>query len=317
VSTVREGYPERAAYPRPGAPVQAATLLSVSAVFHYLGPAFAVLLFSRIDVYGVALLRIAGAAVVFAVWRRPWRLLHRLTAGQRALVVAMGAVLAGMNTVFYLAIARLPLATVGAVEFLGVVVLAAAGARTGRNALAVGLAAAGVLILTDVRLAGDLAGFAFAFVNCGLFMLYVTLGHRLANTDVSGGTRWSGTDQLGLAMMVAAVVAAPAGIGGALPAARHPAWLLAGIGVGVCSSVIPYVADQFAMARLRHATFALMLSVLPASATVVGLVVLAQLPTVADLAGVALVIAAIATHRQPTANREERRCSTPDWARPG
>jgi inner membrane transporter RhtA len=313
VSTAREAIAERTPHPRPSLPVRVAALLSVSAVFHYLGPAFAVLLFSRIDVYGVAWLRIASAAVVFAVWRRPWRLLHRLTAGQRGLVVALGAVLAGMNTVFYLAIARLPLSTVGAIEFLGVVVLAAAGVRSRRNALAVGLAATGVFILTDVRLAGELAGFGFAFVDCGLFMLYVALGHRLANADVARGSKWSGTDQLGLAMMVAAVAAAPAGISGALPAARHPAWLLAGIGVGVCSSVIPYVTDQFAMARLRHATFALALSVLPASATVVGLVVLAQLPSVVDLAGIALVVAAIATHQQPV-RREEKTCSTPDWA---
>jgi inner membrane transporter RhtA len=129
-------------------------------------------------------------------------------------------------------------------------------------------------------------------------MLYVTLGHRLANADVAGGTRWSGIDQLGLAMMVATVVAAPAGLGSALPAVTHPAWLLAGIGVGLCSSVIPYVTDQLAMARLRHSTFALTLSVLPASATLVGLIVLAQLPTAADLAGIALVVAAIAIHQQ-------------------
>jgi inner membrane transporter RhtA len=313
VSTTRDSIAERAPRTRRSPQVPVVALLAVSAVFHYLGPAFAVLLFARIDVYGVAWLRIAGAAVVFAIWRRPWRLVHRLTAGQRGLLVALGAVLAGMNTVFYLAIARLPLATVGAIEFLGVIVLAAAGVRNRRNALAVGIAAGGVFVLTDVRLAGAAAGFIFAFVNCGLFMLYVTLGHRVANADVSGGTRWSGIDQLGLATIFATVVAAPFGTRAALPAASHPAWLLAGIGVGVCSSVIPYVTDQLAMARLRHSTFALTLSVLPASATVVGLVVLAQLPTAADLAGVALVVAAIAIHQQP-APREEKPCSTPDWA---
>jgi inner membrane transporter RhtA len=205
-----------------------------------------------------------------------------------------------MNTVFYLAIARLPLSTVGAIEFLGVVVLAAAGVRNLRNALAVGLATTGVFVLTDLRLAGEKAAFAFAFANCVLFMLYVTLGHRLANADVVGGTRWSGIDQLGLAMMIATIVAAPTGVGGALPAMTHPTWLLAAIGVGVCSSVVPYVTDQLAMARLRPSTFALALSVLPASATVVGLVVLAQLPTMADLVGIALVVAAIAIHQQPS-----------------
>jgi inner membrane transporter RhtA len=260
--------------------------LSVSAVFHYLGPAIAVLLFSRIDVVGVAWLRIASAAVVFAVWRRPWRL------AARPAVLMLGLVLAAMNTVFYLALARLPLATVGAIEFLGVVILAAAGARTVRNVLAMIFAVSGVVVLTDLRLAGGTLGFVLAFTNCALFMLYVTLGHRIASTD--GG----GVDQLGAAMLVAAVVATPIGVVAAAPAFVHPGWLLAGIAVGLSSSVIPYVTDQLAMARLRRSTFALMLCVLPAWATVIGAVVLAQIPTARDLAGIALVIAGVAVHQQ-------------------
>src|SRR5215218_1180719 len=82
----------------------------VSAVFHYLGPAFAVLLFVRVDVLGVAWLRIAAAALVFAVWRRPWHVLRHRT------VLAWGGVLALMNCCFYTAIDRLPLATVAAIE---------------------------------------------------------------------------------------------------------------------------------------------------------------------------------------------------------
>jgi inner membrane transporter RhtA len=261
--------------------VRAPALLVVSAVFHYLGPAFAVLLFARVDVVGVAWLRIAGAAVVFAVWRRRWRLSPS--------VVALGVVLAAMNTVFYLAIARLPLATVGAVEFLGVIVLAAAGVRTIRNAGATVLAVAGVFALTDVRLGGAPLGFALAFVNCGLFMLYIALGHRIA--------RDGGVDGLGTAMAVAAVVATPVGVVAAAPAFTHPVLLLAGLGVGICSSVIPYVLDQRVMALVRRSTFALLLSILPAAATVIGFVVLAQRPTVADLAGITLVVAAVALHQ--------------------
>ena len=102
----------------------------VSAVFHYLGPALAVLLFAHVAALGVMWLRIAGAAVVFAVWRRPWRLAGRLDRRQRTTLLSLGIVLAGMNAMFYLAIARLPLATVGATEFLGTVVLAAFGARS-------------------------------------------------------------------------------------------------------------------------------------------------------------------------------------------
>src|SRR5213080_2945091 len=108
----------------------------VSAVFHYLGPSLAVLLFARVSVLGVAWLRIMTAAVVFAAWRRPWRLAGRLSPRQRWVLVALGAVLAAMNCLFYLAVDRLPLSTVGAIEFLGIVILAAAGVRTPRNALA-------------------------------------------------------------------------------------------------------------------------------------------------------------------------------------
>src|SRR5213075_1768858 len=84
-----------------------------SAIFHYLGPAFAVLLFARVDVLGVAWLRIVSAAVVFAVWRRPWRIFGRLDRSGRMVLVALGCVLAAMNSLFYLAIDRLPLSTVG------------------------------------------------------------------------------------------------------------------------------------------------------------------------------------------------------------
>jgi inner membrane transporter RhtA len=260
--------------------------LSVSAVFHYLGPAIAVLLFSRVDVWGVAWLRIASAAVVFAAWQRPWR------AAMRPAVILLGVVLAAMNTVFYLAIARLPLATVGAIEFLGVVTLAAAGARTVRNLLALVLAVGGVVVLTDLSLAGSTLGFVLAFANCALFMLYITFGHRIATTGPGG------VHQLGAAMLVAALVATPFGIAAAAPAFAHPVWLLIGCAVGISSSVIPYVTDQLAMARLRRSTFALMLCVLPAWATVIGAVVLGQIPTARDLAGIALVITGVAVHRQ-------------------
>src|SRR5919204_339783 len=134
-----------------------------SAVFHYLGPAFAVLLFARVDVLGVAWLRIAAAGLVFALWRRPWRTLAQLDRAGRTLLLSWGALLAVMNCSFYLAIDRLPLATVAAIEFLPVVALAALGARTPRNLLALSIAVPGVYLLTDVRLAGEPLGVAFAF----------------------------------------------------------------------------------------------------------------------------------------------------------
>lgn len=264
----------------------------VSAVFHYLGPAFAVLLFAHVEPLGVAWLRIATAAAVFAAWRRPWRYYRGLHAGARGNVLMLGSVLALMNVCFYLAIHRLPLGTVGAIEFLGPIGLAALGIRSKRNLAALALAVAGVYVLTDVRLAGQPLGFVFAFANCAFFVLYIILGHRIA---ADGGA--AGVDRLGFAMLVAMVVAFPIGIREALPAFLSPLLLAAGIGVGISSSVIPYVCDQLAMARLPRATFALLLSLLPAMASLIGAVVLHQLPTAAEVGAIALVIGGVLLHR--------------------
>jgi inner membrane transporter RhtA len=285
----------------------------VSAVFHYLGPSLAVLLFARVDVLGVAWLRVLTAAVVFVAWRRPWRLFARLTPAQRRVMLALGVVLAVMNTVFYLAVDRLPLSTVSSIEFLGTIILAAVGARTWRNLAALAVTVAGVAVLTEVSVAGHPLGFVFAFANCAGFMLYVVLAHRVANTTVDatpggqhleppagghpdGRVPMAGIDQLGAAMLVAAVVITPIGASRAGGAFADPLLLLAGAGVGICSSVIPYVTDQLAMARLPRATYALMLALLPAAATVMGLIVLRQVPTAQDVAGIGLVIAGIAIH---------------------
>jgi inner membrane transporter RhtA len=266
----------------------------VSAIFHYLGPAFAVLLFARVDVLGVAWLRIASAAVIFALWRRPWR--HVRGAGR--LLLAWGTVLAAMNTTFYLAIDRLPLGTVAAIEFVPVIVLAALGTRTPRNMGALALAIPGVYLLTDVALEGDPLGVAFAFVNAGLFAAYIVVSHRAAQNGTIPGI-----DLLGMAMLIAAVVATPIGVWGAAPAFLDPLALAAGIGVGVSSSVIPYVTDQLAMARMSRSTYALMVALLPATATVIGIVVLAQVPTWVEVTGVALVIAGVAVHRERPGDR--------------
>ncbi len=278
----------------------------VSAVFHYLGPSLAVLLFARIDVLGAAWLRIATAAAVFAVWRRPWRLVGAMHRRELVVLVQLGAVLAAMNSVFYLAVDRLPLSTVGAIEFLGTVVLAAVGAMNRRNAVALALTVVGVATITDIRLAGSPLGFAFAFANCALFVVYVVLGHRIANPHAGSGARrpaLRGVDLLGASMLVAAVVVSPVGLAGAVPAFTRPELLLAAVGVGVCSSVVPYVTDQLAMARMPRATFALMLALLPMFATIMGAIVLRQIPTPQDLLGVALVVAGVALHQSPAPPR--------------
>jgi len=267
------------------------TFFVVSAIFHYLGPAFAVLLFSRVDVLGVAWLRIASAAAIFALWRRPWRSFAALDRQGKLVLMWWGIDFALMNSTFYIAIDRLPLGTVAAIEFLPVIALAAVGTRSLRNLMALALAVAGVYLLTDVRLAGEPIGFLFAFANAGLFALYIVLGHRVAGRGAA-----SGIDGLAAAMLIAMVAATPIGAWAAVPALGDPVALLAGVGVGITSSVIPYVTDQLAMARIKRATYALLVALLPATATVVGIIVLAQIPSWIEVAGVTLVIGAVAIH---------------------
>jgi inner membrane transporter RhtA len=269
----------------------------VSASFHYLGPAFAVLLFARVEVLGVAWLRIATAAIIFACWRHPWRLFLHSTWRQRGLFFALGTVLAVMNATFYLAISHLPLGTVGAIEFVGQILVAAIGVRSRRNWLAFGLAVAGGGLLSNVHPGGELTGLVFALANCVFFMLYIVLGHRIARDGDSAGI-----DRLAASMALAFLVISPIGFREAMPAFTNVQLLLAGIGVGICSSVIPYVTDQLTMARLPRASFALMLCLLPAMAVVIGALILGQIPREVELAGVLLIMGGVVIHQPANDN---------------
>ena len=271
---------------------------ATSAVFHYLGPSFAVLLFPSVGVLGVAWMRIATAAAVFAPFTHPLRTFRRADVRTRVLLVALGACLASMNAAFYLALDRLPMSLVAAIEFGGVIGIAVYGTRTRRNLAALALAVAGLFLLIDVRWSNDPLGLSWAALNGVLFVVYVVLGHRAAE-DGAG----DGVERLGAAMAIAFLFVIPIGLLQALQALGSPALILAGIAVGICSSVIPYVCDQLAMSRLPRATFALLLALLPATATIVALVVLAQVPTARDVSGIALVMAGVALHRPAEAAR--------------
>lgn len=273
----------------------------VSAVFHYLGPSFAVLLFPVVGVLGVAWFRIASAALIFAPITKPWRTFRICSGRERALLLALGGCLAVMNSAFYLALERLPMALVAAIEFVGTIGIALWGLRTKRNAAAFALAIIGVTILIDVpallaagrpALSSDLLGLFWAVLNGLLFVLYIILGHKISETGASGGV-----ERLGAAMTVAFLFVMPIGFVQARGAFDAPMLVLAGIGIGICSSVIPYVCDQLAMSRLPRSSFALLLALLPATATIIAAIVLRQIPGVADVAGVLLVMIGVAVHK--------------------
>jgi inner membrane transporter RhtA len=237
-------------------------------------------------------MRIASAAALFALWSNPWRVFAALDARARWLLVMLGACLAAMNTSFYLALEHLPMSLVAAIEFIGTIAVALHGLRNGRNILALGLAVIGVFILIDVTWSRDPQGLAWAFLNGLLFVTYIVLGHRISQSGAQGGV-----ERLGAAMLLAFIFVMPVGLAQAITAMGDPMLVLAGIGVGLCSSVIPYVSDQLAMSKLPRASFALLLALLPASAAIIAALVLRQIPNARDVLGIALVMAGVAIHR--------------------
>jgi len=260
----------------------------VGAVSQYVGAAVGVFLFETTDPAAVAWLRAAAAAVALLIWRRPWR--TRWT--RRTIMTAggFGIVTVAMNVAFFKAIARIPLGTAVAIEFLGPVAVAALGSRRARDLVAVVLAAGGVAACAGVQAGADAVGVGFALLAAALWAGYILLGKRVADAG-------AGLDSLAVGMTVAAVVlAAPLLLGQLVddPSvfADPRTWLL-GAAVGVLSTAVPYGLDQVVLTRIGRARFALLLALLPATAAIVGAIALAQRPTIAEAVGIALVMAAL------------------------
>ncbi|UNB56371.1 EamA family transporter [Mycolicibacterium sp. YH-1] len=261
----------------------------VGAVSQYVGAAVGVFLFETANPAAVAWLRAAAAAVALIVWRRPWR--RTWTRRSLAAAAAFGVVTVGMNVAFFEAIARIPLGTAVAIEFLGPVAVATLGSRRPRDLLAALLVAAGIALLTGVHTGIDLAGVGFALIAAALWAGYILLGKRVADAG-------SGLDSLAVGMAAAAVLLAPALLTGqfiedASVLADSRVWLL-GVAVGVLSTAVPYALDQLVLTAIGRARFALLLALLPVTAAFVGAVMLGQRPTFAETAGIALVVAALA-----------------------
>jgi len=253
----------------------------------YVGAALAVGLFASLRPAGVAWLRMLVAALALLAWRRPeraaWRGRRLVLAGSFGLVTGL------MNVAFYEAIARLPLGTAVAVEFCGPVVVAALGLRSVRDIAALVLAATGVALIADVRLAGSRTGLLLALLAALLWAGYIVLGKWLAR----GG---NSLDDMAVGFTLAATLLCP------LAASTGPAWgspnlLLLAAGVGLLSTVLPYALDQVVLRRIDRSQFALLLALLPAAASVVGFLVLRQLPDPVEAAGIVAVALAVAAAR--------------------
>ena len=246
----------------------------------------AVVLFHHVEPASLAWVRALLAAAVLLLLRRPWQ--TAWTRGRLLGAATFGVTISLVNVAFYLAIAHLALGTAVAIEFVGPVAVAAIGSRRRRDFAGLALLVAGVGLLSGVHLAGNAVGVAWALAAGVGWAGYIVFGHRLARAS-----ELRPQDGLAAGLAIGAVVLAPFFASHAGPAFTHLGLFLRALIVAVASTVVPYTLEQLAMARLSRPRFAMMLALLPATATLMGLVVLGQLPSAADATGIALVIGAI------------------------
>lgn len=261
----------------------AALLLSMVSLC--VGTSFAKALFPITGAAGMTALRIGLSMLLLVAVQRPWR--WRLDRDQRRAVVAYGVVLAGMNLCFYAAVARLPLGIAIAIEFLGPLAVAALGSGRRLDLLWVALAAGGVLLL--VRPGGasglDPVGVAFALAAALGWALYIVTGKH--------ATRHVPERRIVcLGLIVASLVAVPAGVAEAGTRLLMPHVLGVGVLVALLCSAIPYSLELFALKRMPAATFGILVSLEPAIGALAALTVIGEVLAGRDWAGIAAVVAA-------------------------
>ncbi|WP_239013248.1 EamA family transporter [Streptomyces sioyaensis] len=248
------------------------------------GSSVAVLLFPRAGALGVVTLRLVVAALVLLVFCRPK--VRGYTRGDWATVLAFGFALAGMNSLFYQAIDRIPLGAAVTLEFLGPLILSVATSRRMLSLVWAALALGGVVLLGREGFDGlNLAGAAFALAAGGLWAAYILLSART-------GQRFPQADGLALAMTVAALLSLPLGVASAGTALLDPVTLGLGAAVALMSSVLPYTLELLALRKLPASGFAVMMSLEPAAAATAGFLVLHQALGWAEVLAIGLVVVA-------------------------
>jgi inner membrane transporter RhtA len=272
-------------------PPPALVMLGIVSV--QLGSALAKNLFSAVGSFGTVALRLFfAAAVLLLLWRPPLRMNRRAW----TVVLSYGVILALMNLCFYLALARIPLGIAVTIEFLGPLTVALAGSRRWLDAFWAVLAAGGVVLLMEGRGDLNLTGFLFALAAGTCWGLYILLGAALGRHTTEG-------NGLALAMVIAALIAVPFGITDSGTALIHPWVLLAGLGVALLSSVIPYSLDLEALRKLPPRVFGILMSLEPAMAALIGLLVLQESLTWPQwLAVLCVVTASAGATRNKTPN---------------
>jgi inner membrane transporter RhtA len=267
--------------------VPAPALVLAAIVSVQFGGAMAATLIPLVGVFGSVTLRLTIAAAILAVIVRP-RIRGRSTSDWLT-VAAFGAILATMNLFFYGALARIPIGVTVTVEFIGPLILATVLSHRRKDLLAVVGAGIGVTLISGITGTPwsqiDLTGLGLALAAGAAWAGYIVFSART-------GARFAQLDGLAIAMTIAAVLVAPAGVSTAGWAMRTPDALWRGAAIALLSSVLPYSLELIALRRLAAHVFGILLSLEPAVAALAGLIVLGQELSPAQLLGMACVVAA-------------------------
>jgi inner membrane transporter RhtA len=251
------------------------------------GAAFAKTLFDELGAGGTVFVRtLVGAIVLALIWR------PRLAGHDRGdlwLALVFGLVLAAMNFCFYSSLERIPLGIAVTFEFVGPLGVAVFGSRRPLDLLWVVLAATGILLLSDLGSGGglDRLGVALALLAGVFWAAYILLGARM-------GRAFPGGAGLALAMVVATVALAPAGVADGGSQLLVPEVLLAGVAVGLLGSAIPYALELEALRGMPVGVFGVLMSLEPAVGALAGFLVLDEGLVTRELVAIALVVAASA-----------------------
>ena len=257
----------------------------LSAVAQYTGATIAALLFDEAEPQAVAWVRVIGGAFgLLAVSRGAWR---GWTRRQLVAAAIFGVATAGMNMCFYMALDRTDLGKSVTMEFIGPIAVAAAMTRTGRNGLALVLAAGGVVVLGGVEIGDNTVGVLWILATSALWATYIVVGSRVAQVG-------RGVAGLGIGLAMGALVLAPIGAPSSGPIFSSGRLLVLCLLVGVLSNAIGYGIDQHVLRRIPVRRFSLLLALLPVTALFFGWIALDQRPSGLDVVGIALVLAGVA-----------------------
>jgi inner membrane transporter RhtA len=263
-------------------------LIIAAAVSVQCGAGLATSLLREFGPLPIVTMRIVFGTILLLIFR-PARI-RGATRSALLSCVALGVILAVMNSTFYLALTRIPLGVAVTIEFCGPLTLAVLGSRRWLDLVWVVLAAAGIYALAGGRLvADDAIGIVAVFIAGFCWALYILVGRRMSQY-------WPDGRGLSVAMVVASLLVMPVTLAfsDARPVLAAPLAIAGGVVVAVFSSAIPYTLEIAALRRLPAATFGVLMSLEPAIAALVGFILLGQVLHSTDLLAIATVAVASA-----------------------